>query len=166
MAHYGTPTLLPHEHWQNHGWIKCAIPSYANNPNNDKNRQKYKQIKNRALEDKSSWKVAEKLLWQTESTYRESDMRFSTSDCFTNQFLPGPRVSCWAISNFEEWDIRNCVFIAGVNDTGDKLFTNAMVTSDKLLPVLLSPVIQPGSEFSSIPWHRRLPGNNNKQQLR
>ncbi len=38
-------------------------------------------------------------------------------------------------------DIRNFVFIAGVNDTGDKLFTGVNDTSDIFSPVSLTPVI-------------------------
>jgi hypothetical protein len=39
------------------------------------------------------------------------------------------------------------VFIAGVNDNGDKLFTGVNTTGDKLLPVSLTQVIQPYSRF-------------------
>jgi hypothetical protein len=45
-----------------------------------------------------------------------------------NIYSPGPR-------------IRNLVFIAGVNDTGDKLFTGVNNISDKLLTVSLLPAI-------------------------
>jgi hypothetical protein len=48
-------------------------------------------------------------------------------------------------------DIRNFVFIAGIKDTGVKLFTRVNDTGDKLLQVSLKPVITPCPGFSSIP---------------
>jgi hypothetical protein len=57
-------------------------------------------------------------------------------------------------------DIHNFVFIAGINDTGDKLFTGVSYTGDKLplvvatgnklLPLLLTPGITPCPKFSRI----------------
>jgi hypothetical protein len=59
-------------------------------------------------------------------------------------------------------DIHNFVFIVGVVDNGDKLFTVVYDTGDELLPVSLlpainhcrcplTPVIKPFPGFSSIP---------------
>jgi hypothetical protein len=67
---------------------------------------------------------------------RESDPRFSTSGFFHESVSPGAlEYFIRAISNFctkIRGDIRNFVFITGVNDTGDKLFTGATNTGEKL----------------------------------
>jgi hypothetical protein len=47
-------------------------------------------------------------------------------------------------------DIRNFVFIAGVNNTGHKFFTGVIGTGDRRCMSLL-PVMKPCSGFSSIP---------------
>ncbi len=91
---------------------------------------------------------------------------FSTSDFFTNQFSPGPRVSSWGHLEFlhKFAEICNFVFFASVNDTSDKLFTGVndtgnkmqyivIVTGDKLSPMSLTLVIKPCSGLPSIPWH-------------
>jgi hypothetical protein len=62
-----------------------------------------------------------------------------------NQFLPGLlRISLGPIQNcFTKihGDIRTFVFITGVNDTGDRLFTGVTNNDTKLLPVSLLPGI-------------------------
>jgi hypothetical protein len=50
-------------------------------------------------------------------------------------------------------DIRKLVLC--FSDTGDKLSTSVVVTSDKLSPVSLTPVNMLCSRFSSILWYRR-----------
>ncbi len=47
--------------------------------------------------------------------------------------------------------IRNCMFIAGINDTEDNLFTGVNDTSDKLSLVSLIPAIN----YCWCHWHRR-----------
>jgi hypothetical protein len=67
----------------------------------------------------------------------------------TDYFPPGPREPYWGHFDFLKilGDILNFVFIAGVNDNGDKLFTSVNATGDKLLPVSLTRVIKPYSGF-------------------
>jgi hypothetical protein len=55
-------------------------------------------------------------------------------------------------------DIHNFVFIAGVNDTGDNLFTGINDAGDLLLLlslVSLTPVIKPCSRFLWIPFVKK-----------
>jgi hypothetical protein len=53
-----------------------------------------------------------------------------------NQCPPGPQVLQWDRLEFFakiRGDIRERIFIAGVNDTGDKLFSGVNDTGEKLI---------------------------------
>ncbi len=65
---------------------------------------------------------------------REYDTRFMNSGCFQESVSPGP---LGPFNNFLKIgeDIHNFVFIGGIKNTGDQLFTTINNTGDKFSPV-------------------------------
>jgi hypothetical protein len=71
-------------------------------------------------------------------------MRFSSSGFFHESVSPGPLsipLGPLPILTKIRGDIHNFVFMAGVNDTIDNLFTSVVATGDKLSQVSLLPAI-------------------------
>ncbi len=67
-------------------------------------------------------------------------MKFSTSPFFLESVSPGPlsiRLCPFRICSKIRGDIGNSVFIAGIKDTSDKLFTVVNDTGEKLSLVSL-----------------------------
>jgi hypothetical protein len=63
-----------------------------------------------------------------------------------NQCPPGPQVFHWSLYEFLRKirrDIRELMFITGVNDTGDKLFSGVNDTGEKFI----AGVVDAGEQF-------------------
>ncbi len=69
-------------------------------------------------------------------SWRKSDTRFSTSSFFHESVSPRPLSiplePFWIFSKIRR-DIRELMFITGVNDTGDKLFSGVNDTGKKFI---------------------------------
>ncbi len=67
---------------------------------------------------------------------KDSHTRFSTSNFFMTQCPPGPQVFHWSLIEFLakiHTRIRELMFITGVNDTGDKLFSGVHDTGEQFI---------------------------------